>query len=198
MLLQMTEDIGVCGSVATAPELVAICTERQPDAIVLEVDTPAADSLALLSARLRRVCNGVRLVGVSPARPTRSERAAAGRSGLTTIVARQDGIVGILAALRGQASAPETTVVTALRPSLPWAPIAVLTERETEVLTWVGAGYTAREVAHQLRISHKTVENHKQRLFSKLGVQSQAHAVSMALRSGLLRPERMADLALAD
>jgi DNA-binding CsgD family transcriptional regulator len=35
-------------------------------------------------------------------------------------------------------------------------------------------------------ISPKTVENHKQRIFSKLGVQNQAHAVSVALRQGLL------------
>lgn len=198
MLLDMTEDICVCGSVATAPELIAICTESQPDAVVFEVDVPAAESLALLSARLRRVRNGLRLIGVSAAAPTRSERDAAGRSGITTIVARHDGIVGILAALRGQAPTSNTTVVTPLQHSLPWAPSAVLTPRETEVLTWVGAGYTTREVAHQLHISHKTVENHKQRLFGKLGVQSQAHAVSMAFRSGLLRPESMADLAVVD
>ena len=35
-------------------------------------------------------------------------------------------------------------------------------------------------------ISAKTVENHKQRVFRKLDVQSQSHAVSVAMRLGLL------------
>jgi DNA-binding CsgD family transcriptional regulator len=35
-------------------------------------------------------------------------------------------------------------------------------------------------------VSPKTVDNHKQRIFSKLGVQNQAHAVALAHRIGLL------------
>jgi DNA-binding CsgD family transcriptional regulator len=41
-------------------------------------------------------------------------------------------------------------------------------------------------VAEAMGISPKTVENHKQRIFSKLGVQNQAHAVAVAMRQGLL------------
>jgi DNA-binding CsgD family transcriptional regulator len=42
----------------------------------------------------------------------------------------------------------------------------------------------------QMGISPKTVENHKQRIFSKLGVQNQAHAVAVAVRQGLVDPTR--------
>jgi DNA-binding CsgD family transcriptional regulator len=35
-------------------------------------------------------------------------------------------------------------------------------------------------------ISPKAVEHHLQRIFSKLGVQNQAHAVSLAMRRGIL------------
>jgi DNA-binding CsgD family transcriptional regulator len=49
-----------------------------------------------------------------------------------------------------------------------------------------------------LNISPKTVENHKQRIFRKLGVQNQAHAISVAMRSGLMRPERVIDAAAGD
>lgn len=47
-------------------------------------------------------------------------------------------------------------------------------------------GFRTSEIAEQLDISLKTVENHKQRLFRKLDVQNQAHAVSVAMRQGLL------------
>ena len=50
----------------------------------------------------------------------------------------------------------------------------------------IGAGSTTRLVAQTMGISPKTVENHKQRIFSKLGVQNQAHAVAVAMRQGLL------------
>jgi len=50
----------------------------------------------------------------------------------------------------------------------------------------VAQGFRTSEIAEQLDISLKTVENHKQRLFRKLDVQNQAHAVSVAMRQGLL------------
>jgi DNA-binding CsgD family transcriptional regulator len=43
-------------------------------------------------------------------------------------------------------------------------------------------------VAAALGISTRTVEQHKQRIFERLGVQNQAHAVAIALRAGLLEP----------
>ncbi|MGI8808899.1 MAG: hypothetical protein ACR2KK_13875 [Acidimicrobiales bacterium] len=35
-------------------------------------------------------------------------------------------------------------------------------------------------------------------MFAKLGVQNQAHAVSMAIRTGLMRPDRIIDMAVGD
>jgi DNA-binding NarL/FixJ family response regulator len=61
-----------------------------------------------------------------------------------------------------------------------------LTGRELEVLRLIGAGRTTREIATLLGVSRRTVENHKRRIFAKLDVQSQAHAVASAARLGLL------------
>jgi DNA-binding CsgD family transcriptional regulator len=60
----------------------------------------------------------------------------------------------------------------------------ILTQRETEILSGVAEGMSSLQVATSLGISPRTVENHKQRIFAKLGVQSQAHAVAVALASG--------------
>ena len=70
-----------------------------------------------------------------------------------------------------------------------------MTPRELDVLCHVGAGWTSREISGRLAITHKTVENHKQRIFGKLGVQNQAHAVAVAIRGGLISPEGVIDLA---
>jgi DNA-binding CsgD family transcriptional regulator len=59
-----------------------------------------------------------------------------------------------------------------------------LTRREREVLGLAAQGFAAKQVARQLGISPKTVEQHKTRIFSKLGVPNQAAAVGVLARSG--------------
>lgn len=46
-----------------------------------------------------------------------------------------------------------------------------------------------QERRQPLLVSAKTIENHKQRIFAKLEVQNQAHAVAKAHRLGILRPK---------
>jgi two-component system nitrate/nitrite response regulator NarL len=56
-----------------------------------------------------------------------------------------------------------------------------LTTRELEVLGAMSDGLSTKAVAHQLGIAVKTVENHKTRIFDKLGVRTQAQAVAVAI-----------------
>jgi DNA-binding NarL/FixJ family response regulator len=56
-----------------------------------------------------------------------------------------------------------------------------LTNRELEVLGAMSDGLSTKAVAHQLGIAVKTVENHKTRIFDKLGVRTQAQAVAVAI-----------------
>lgn len=91
---------------------------------------------------------------------------------------------------------PATDIVAAVRGYLdPVRPTAresrntlegsgILSQRETEILSRVAEGMSSLQVAMSLGISSRTVENHKQRIFAKLGVRSQAHAVAVALASG--------------
>ncbi len=64
-----------------------------------------------------------------------------------------------------------------------------LTQREGEVLELVAQGLAGKQVARYLGISPKTVEQHKTRIFAKLGVSNQTAAVSLALASGLGRSD---------
>ena len=49
-------------------------------------------------------------------------------------------------------------------------------------------GLSAKAVGKKLGVAVKTVENHKIRIFEKLQVHTQAHAVSVAVSHGLLAP----------
>jgi DNA-binding NarL/FixJ family response regulator len=61
-----------------------------------------------------------------------------------------------------------------------------LTQREREVLGAMVDGLLTKAIARRLRVAPKTVENHKVRIFSKLGVRNQAQAVGVAITHGLV------------
>ena len=61
---------------------------------------------------------------------------------------------------------------------------AELTLRELEVLNAIADGLSTKAAARLLGVAVKTVENHKTRVFAKLGVRSQAQLVSQKAREG--------------
>ena len=61
--------------------------------------------------------------------------------------------------------------------SEPLATIAPLTARERDVLGWLGAGKTDKDIAAILAISPRTVQKHLQRIYEKLGVETRTAAV---------------------
>jgi NarL family two-component system response regulator YdfI len=62
----------------------------------------------------------------------------------------------------------------------------VLSEREQEVLAFLAQGAANKEIAHRLHITERTVKAHVTSIFNKLGVNSRAEAVAVAMRHGLL------------
>ncbi|WP_461476177.1 response regulator transcription factor [Microbacterium sp. HJ5] len=68
--------------------------------------------------------------------------------------------------------------------------LAVLTDRERQVLALTTEGLTQKQVATALGISIKTVGAHMQNLLGRLGVHSRVEAVALAVRvGGMPQPE---------
>lgn len=59
-----------------------------------------------------------------------------------------------------------------------------LTSRELEVLSWVVKGLSAKEVAEKMKISHRTVEVHKQNIMKKFDAKNLADVVRIAFELG--------------
>ncbi len=66
--------------------------------------------------------------------------------------------------------------------------VAGLTAREVDVLVEVARGGTAKEIGRTLGLSPKTIDNHIQSIYAKLGVNTRGGATLFALEHGLLRP----------
>jgi DNA-binding NarL/FixJ family response regulator len=71
--------------------------------------------------------------------------------------------------------------------STPRAAATPLTKRETEVLTLLVEGMRPADIAEQLCISKSTASTHVEHILAKLGAHSQAQAVSIALRDGIVQ-----------
>ncbi|MGZ5214108.1 MAG: LuxR C-terminal-related transcriptional regulator, partial [Actinomycetota bacterium] len=61
-----------------------------------------------------------------------------------------------------------------------------LTAREVEVLVLLSRGMTRKQIAQELTISAKTVSNHEEHIYAKLGVRSRGAAALFAMRQGLI------------
>jgi len=64
-------------------------------------------------------------------------------------------------------------------------PAATLTPREIEVLRLVATGMTYRDIAEQLFISHRTVQNHVQSTLRKLHLSNRVELTRYAIREGI-------------
>lgn len=120
------------------------------DAVVLHAGLPGAEACV---RRLSRA--GTRVIVTGGDTPGVREHVALGSA-----------LGELLAALLPDTASPEG--------------MSALTRREREVLTLVAGGLAGKQVARHLGISPKTVERHKTRIYSKLGVPNQAAAAGIA------------------
>ncbi len=86
------------------------------------------------------------------------------------------------------------TICTRLRPRTPTQAAAArdyaysLTPREQQVLRWVSAGLTDREIASQLGVATRTVSKHVERILEKTHTETRAAAVAALADVGDLSP----------
>src|SRR5262252_8047607 len=64
-----------------------------------------------------------------------------------------------------------------------------LTRRQQEILLWVAEGKTSWEISVIMRCKEVTVNYHLKGIFRRLCATNKAHAVSKAMRLGLLVPD---------
>jgi DNA-binding NarL/FixJ family response regulator len=61
-----------------------------------------------------------------------------------------------------------------------------ITEREIEIIRFVAKGYSDKQIAEVLNLSHRTIDAHKQKVMQKLGTRKATEMVAIAYRMNLL------------
>ena len=63
---------------------------------------------------------------------------------------------------------------------------ALLTARELDVLKLVASGYANKSISAHLDINEETTKSHIKNVLAKLGARDRTHAVSLALKRGII------------
>jgi two-component system NarL family response regulator len=181
---------------ADAMRAIDVAREHQPDLVMLDLLMPGMSGVEVVGAIIKS-CPNTRVVLLTSSESAKDLLAAvkAGASGYLTkdtplprlVAAMHDVLAG------GAALSPAMggKLFSALRDLLRHHGEAVarnpeLTGRELEILGYVGAGKTSKEIAAELFISENTVRNHVRNVLDKLGLKSRFEAVTWAQREGLI------------
>jgi DNA-binding NarL/FixJ family response regulator len=177
----------VAHSETMVAEGISAALARYPGFVSLGATTLATDA-ERLGAQAQAVVIDARLPGA----PVAAERLR--RMGVRVVfLGETNGEINGDEGVRVTTNATIAALAAALAPDSRVAPTpARLTEREQDILRLVAKGRSAKQVARQLGISPKTVERHKTRIFSKLGVPNQA-AAAFAFSERIERTIRGAD-----
>lgn len=67
--------------------------------------------------------------------------------------------------------------------------LAVLSDREKQVLEFIAEGLTGPSIARKLELSPNTISRHRERIMKKLGLHSISELVKFSIRTGLIEME---------
>jgi len=200
-LLESEPDIEVVGEAGTGTEAVALVTAEKPDVVLMDIRMPGGDGLwateqiaadpaladthivivttfeldEYVGQAIRAGASGFLVKDTEPVELIRAVRVVAGGDALLSPGVTKRLLERIAGDLK---DAPDT------------AQLAVLTEREREVLALVGQGMTNDEIGRELFLSPLTAKTHVSRIMSKLLARDRVQLVVVAYETGLVRAGR--------
>lgn len=185
-VLDAQDGIAVVGEAADGNEGVTLNERLDPDVVLCDVRMPGLDGVGAAAA-MSPTSHVVMLTYADDLDVIRSAMAAGARGYLVHGAHQPDEIVAaVVSASRGSSvlgpAATEALLSAAGQAPPPrdtsqWH----LTGRETEIMEHVARGLSNREIARACFLAEKTVKNHLNNIFPKLGVTTRAEAISLWL-----------------
>jgi DNA-binding NarL/FixJ family response regulator len=197
MILDETDDIEVIGEAADGAAAVHAVANARPDLVLMDVRMPNVDGIEA-TRRIRALPSPPKVLILTTF--DLDEYVFSGlRAGASGFLLKDTLAADLISAVRvvmsGEAvAAPSITrrlithFLTSAAPAKSHGTdrLAVLTDREREVLALIARGLSNPEIARQLHLSEGTVKTHVGRILAKLDLRDRVHAVILAYECGLI------------
>jgi DNA-binding NarL/FixJ family response regulator len=188
-LLSTFPDVQLVGDAADGEVAIALCAERRPDVVLMDLEMPVLDGIEA-TRQIKESHPWVAVVVLTSFsdRERILQALDAGAAGYLLKDVEPDELAkAIEAAARGEAPLDPKAARTLLTARQAAAPAVGLSDREREVLLMVAEGLPNKQIARRLSISEKTVKAHLTSVFRQIGVTDRTQAALWAERHGLAR-----------
>ena len=184
--------IHVIGEAAHGREAIIKVRELNPDVVLMDVDMPQMDGLAVTQA-LRKEFPQIKVLMLSMYRDTDYilRILQSGALGYVLKDAPAEELVNAVESIhRGESYFSADVARVALNQFVRGTnegPSAMnLTNREREVLILIAEGLSNKEIACKLNVGVRTVETHRERIMRKLNIRNVAGLTRFAIAKGLI------------
>ena len=197
-LLNAECDMTVVGEAGNGAECLQVVAEAHPDVILLDLNMPQMSGLDVLP-KLRQLVPESRILVLTmhdDGSYLRQVLAAGGAGYVLKQAADSELLTAIRTVYHGGTFLHPAHTQALLQPAQPTSTepeddtaVALLSDRELEVLKLLALGHSNKEIAEMLYLSVKTVETYKARVMEKLELKTRSALVRFALKHDLLREE---------
>jgi len=184
-IVSMEPDLKVVGEAGTGEESLRLIRSVRPNVVVMDLmlpDMSGSDVIRQISSEGSDIVFIV-LTSVAADEEIYRSLEAGARGYLFKDMAGRELMQAIRAVHSGQRYVPPQVGVR-LAESFPRHG---LSPREIEILEHVAAGLRNKEIAYKLEVSENTVNAHVKHILEKLHVSDRTHAVTSALKRGIIR-----------
>lgn len=183
-LLATQDDICLIAEAATGREAIDAFRQHRPDVVLMDLQMPDLGGIDAMLA-IREEFPHARFIVLTTyrgdAQVLRAMRAGA-RGYLLKSTLRNELIDAIRAVHAGRKRiAPDLATELAHH-----AAEDELSAREIEVLKLIASGNSNKWIGGQLSVSEETIKSHVKNIFAKLGANDRTHAVTIALKRGII------------
>ena len=169
-------------SFETARDFLDNCTPDQPGCLVLDIRMPGMSGMELQDAL---IASGISLpVIFLTAHGNVPMSARAFRKGAVDFMEKPFDESDLLERISEAIQLDRTNREAAARQEDARTRLATLTPREHQVMLLAVAGKANKEIAAELKLSHRTVEIHRGRVMEKTGAHSLTSLIELAVASG--------------
>jgi DNA-binding NarL/FixJ family response regulator len=202
VLLDLEDDITVLGEATNGVEAVERARATRPDVVLMDIRMPKLDGIQATSRIVKTPGLEKVRVLILTTYDTDAYVFEALQAGASGFLLKDSGPAELLHAIRVVAAgdallAPRITrrLIAQFAAQRTAAHdgenrLAVLTEREREVLALVGQGLSNDEIGAELYLSPATARTHVSHAMVKLGARDRAQLVVIAYQTGLVSPQQ--------